>query len=178
MKRIVFAVILIFLACSIHAQKKNKPQLYRKNTLFIEILGNSATFTLNYDRLLIQSKGYKIAGRIGYSVLPGVLEITSIPFEISILVSDRGNHHLEIGSGLSYIKGLEKGDIIYDFTGSRHFDSESLYLPFRIGYRYQRLRGRLFFKAGIVPMVGIYEFEKEFNRKSYVWLGGAIGYSF
>lgn len=178
MKKIVFILILFLPVYCIHAQRKKDPRLFRKNTMFIEILGNGATFTLNYDRLLIQAKGFKIAGRIGYSIPPKIHHITSIPLEISLLISDHGSHHFEIGTGLSYIRGLEKKDIIYDFVGARKFVSESLYAPFRIGYRYQRQRGRLFLKAGVIPMFSIHEFENEFDRDSYVWLGGAIGYSF
>ncbi len=174
----MFAIFLFCLTGCLCAQKKDNPRLFRKNTLFVEILGNGATFTLNYDRLLIHSKGYKVAGRIGYSILPQILEIASIPMEMSLLISNDSNHHLEIGSGLSYIKGLETEYVIDDFVGSREYVSESLYIPFRIGYRYQRQKGRLFLKAGIVPMISVYEFEKEFQRKSHVWLGGAIGYSF
>jgi hypothetical protein len=102
----------------------------------------------------------------------------SIPVELSILFSGHGNHHVEIGSGLSYIKGLETKDIIMGSAGTRKYISESLYASFRLGYRYQRQKGKLFLKAGIVPMISIYEFEKEFSGKSHVWLGCAIGYSF
>ena len=153
--------------------------MFRKNTFFIEIMGNAGTYSVNYDRLLYQSKGYKLAGRTGFSFFPKKnYNMQSIPFELSILFSGQGNHHVEIGSGLSYIKGLETKDVIMGFTGSRKFVSESLCVSFRFGYRYQRQKGRLFLKAGIVPVIGIYEFEKEFSAKSHVWLGCAIGYSF
>ncbi len=178
MKKIVFALILFFLAFSVCAQRKKDPRLFRKNTIFIEILGNGATFTLNYDRLFLQKDGFKIAGRIGYSILPGILDIKSVPLEMSLLISDQGNHHFEIGTGLSYIKGLKTENVITDYSGSGKYVSESLYLPFRIGYRYQRQRGRLFLKAGIIPMISIHEFENKFKRDSYFWLGGAAGYSF
>lgn len=178
MKKAAFAILLLCMPGCILAHSLKDPRQFRKNTLFIEILGNGATFTLNYDRLLVQNKGFKVAGRIGYSVLPKLLEITSIPIEISLLISDQGNHHLEIGSGLSYIKGLKTENVIVDFTGSSKYISESLYIPFRIGYRYQRQRGRLFLKAGVVPMVSINEFENKFKRGYYIWLGGAVGYSF
>jgi hypothetical protein len=179
MQRIHLVLIFFLIPGLLFAQHRSNPQSFRKNTVFIEILGNAGTYSLNYDRLLYQSKGYKLAGRLGFSFFPKkTYNIQSMPFELSVMFFASGNHHIEIGSGLSYIKGLETKDVITDFTGSRKYVSESLYLPFRLGYRYQRQRGRLFLKAGVIPMIGIYEFEKEFSNKSHVWLGGAIGYSF
>lgn len=179
MQRFQSAFILFLIPGLLFAQHRRNPQSFRKNTVFIEILGNAGTYSLNYDRLLYQSKGYKLAGRLGFSFFPkNTYNMQSFPLEVSVLFSAYGNHHIEIGSGLSYIKGLEAKDVIVDYTGSRKYVSESLYIPFRVGYRYQRQRGRLFLKAGVIPMIGIYEFEKEFSKKSHIWLGGAVGYSF
>ena len=65
-----------------------------------------------------------------------------------------------------------------DFTGWKEYTSESLYVPVRVGYRYQREKGGVFIKAGIVPLIGIYDFEKYYHNKSYVWLGFGVGYTF
>ncbi len=179
MQRIQSSIILLLIPGLLFAQHRRNPQSFRKNTVYIEILGNAGTYSLNYDRLLYQSKGYKLACRLGFSFFPKkTYNIQSFPLELSVLFSAYGSHYIEIGSGLSYIKGLETKDVITDVTGSRKYVSESLYVPFRLGYRFQQQRGRLFLKAGVIPMVGIYEFEKEFSEKSHVWLGGAIGYSF
>ena len=178
MRKINTFLLLIIISEVVSAQKPGNFHLYDKNTFYVEILGNTGSLSLNYDRLLYQSPQIKIAGRIGYAYLPVKFPIQGIPFEISVLASGMGNHHFELGTGVSYIKGLEHHYIIRDFAENKEYISESLFIPFRIGYRYQRQDGGLFVKAGLVPLVSIYDFEKYYTKKSYVWLGLGLGYSF
>ncbi len=178
MRKLRTFLLLLCIHSVVLAQKSGNFHVYDKNTIFVEILGNSGSLSLNYDRLFFQSQQLKIAGRIGYAYLPIKFAISGVPLEISVLLSASGNHHVELGTGLSYIKGLDSENSISDFIGEKEYISESLYVPFRVGYRYQRKNGGIFLKAGIVPMVSIYEFNTYFHKKSHVWFGLGLGYSF
>ncbi|MBN2612711.1 MAG: hypothetical protein JXB00_14235 [Bacteroidales bacterium] len=178
MRIFLFFGILFHFACGIFAQKPARQNAYDRNAIFVEILGNSGSLSINYDHLLFLFPQLKIAGRIGLAFLPVNDVISGIPFEISLLVPSGRNHHFELGTGLSYIKGIQNEHIMALLVGEIVKTSESLYIPFRLGYRYQREKGGFFLKAGVVPVVSIYEFEKHFSGKSHLWFGLGLGYSF
>jgi len=81
-------------------------------------------------------------------------------------------HHLEVGIGASYLM-----DIIYpSYTGM-------WYIPFRIGYRYQRENGGFFFKIAYMPGFWFdrhYEEDRIIPIKDFTpyWGGVAFGYTF
>ncbi|WP_210486097.1 hypothetical protein [Rufibacter aurantiacus] len=171
----ILALLLLLAGNSVYAQ--DTPNPIRKNTIFFEIGGNSFLYSLNYDRLLVKKPNWGLAGRIGGSYLrdTGVFENTdnhfyAVPLELSLLVG-KSNHQLEIGAGAT--------PFYKDYQEESGKDNWSSVAPnARIGYRYQKSDGGLFFKAGFTPLIA---FKKDYNsinpKHVYPWAGLAFGYT-
>ncbi len=182
---LIFIVIFSLISFSINAQNLQEP--VKRNTVFVELAGNSGSiYSINYDRILVSKEKWKIAGRVGGSYLNSFdkfkkLEI-SMPLEISIL-RGKGPHYLEFGMGAT--PKIFK----YEMPGWRVNEIETirnisvLLLP-RIGYRYQQLNGGQFFKIGFTPFYGIHHLKTsegsnyKYTNSSPFWGGIAIGHTF
>jgi len=153
---------------------------YQKNTAFVEIFGNTRTYSINYDRLLIIKSKFKISGRIGISYLPFDFNIKGIPLEINTFWGAQ-KEFFEIGFGLSYIDGLNKSEGgVSPQNGNYYSDdtSRTLYLSFRYGYRYQKPTGGFFFKIGLVTLIKIHDFSNTKGANKIGSIGFGIGYNF
>jgi len=151
-----------------------------KNTIFAEFLGNAVTYSLNYDRIIKSYANSKFSFRIGYSIIP-IDKIIGLPIEFNYFIGNK--HNLEIGSGLSYVQGLVQTQfLVYDAVGDYESISKSIYYTLRIGYRYQSDSSRLFFRAGFIPFIKIYEFDdvirEQYEKMFNFSFGIAFGYSF
>ena len=99
----------------------------------------------------------------------------AVPIEVSYL-RGKENHYLELGIGMTpwyenYISLIETPD----GTRVKHL----AILAFgRLGYRYQKKDGGIFFKLGFTPMVQFNDKVYKYKDKSVVlWAGLAIGYT-
>ena len=158
MKALILILTFFLTFVTGFSQNENNCIPFKKNIVFIEKFMGTGSYILNYDRLLIRAREFKIAACAGYTVISNKEKIKVLPVELSMVISHAGSHHIEIGTGLIYMKGWEKKYVISDFTGHFDYVSESMYASFRVGYWYQRLNGRLFLRAGIVPIMSICEF--------------------
>lgn len=177
MGRIIFTLFCVFAVSAVSAQ--NYQQVVKKNTLFLELGGNGGYYSINYDRIVLDKQNWKLAGRIGAMIYREELnylesnhQLTSaVPLELSYL-RGKGNHLLELGLGLT--------PVYQNYVNPEESRvSEQLMLATgRIGYRYQRSEGGLFFKAGFTPMLelGANPFSKSGNTV-FPWAGLAIGYT-
>jgi hypothetical protein len=140
------------------------------NSLYLELLGNGALYSLNYDRMLSNS----VSGRIGLMSVPvdeatsGLNEddvkvsLTTVPIMINYLKG--GNHKLEIGGGVVLI--FVSADIkeVGTIVASGVAGTATL------GYRYQPRAGGFNFRLGFTPIFGQGGFSP--------WGGLSLGYSF
>jgi hypothetical protein len=175
MKHFLVTILFALTINSLLAQ--GYTEITKKNTVFLEVGGNGPLYSINYDRILIKKTNWKLAGRIGFMYFNdnrGLLENSenkqsSIPIELSFL-KGKSNHNLELGLGIT---PLSKGYL--DKAGK---DYTRVATSGRIGYRYQKSNGGLFFKAGFTPITF---FKKDFNSVNpkyvYPWAGLALGYT-
>lgn len=148
MKQFLITILFALKVNSLVAQSYSEP--IKRNTLFIEVGGNSPLYSFNYDRILIKRITWKLAGRIGvmyFNDNRGLIEnsenhISSIPLELSFL-QGKSNHNLEIGVGITPLAKEYSDEAKKGFFKVATFG--------RIGYRYQKSNGGLFFKAGFTP---------------------------
>ncbi len=137
-----------------------------KNTIYFELFGNAIGYSFNYDRILISKQKLKTAGRIGISYIPPILppeHFIIFPLEISELISlGKENHNIEIGLGVTFLFQLHEGNDSGWWTNSE-IDRriETIAAP-RLGYRYQRKDGGIFWKAGYTPLFGISKTREDF----------------
>ena len=110
----------------------------KKNSVYVELLGNAGLFSLNYDRVFLRifDDRLSISGRIGGGVQ--IVQHDSlisyrIPFEINAFLGKTSNNHFEVGLGYT--------PFIYKSTKNASVPDEfkNYYLiVIRAGYRYQQ----------------------------------------
>ncbi|MDO1451762.1 hypothetical protein Q0590_36145 [Rhodocytophaga aerolata] len=170
--------LLLLLGAFIEVNAQEVRKSMQKNTLFVEIGGNGFFYSLNYDRILLDYSTWRISARIGGMYMPGIFEtnrhLIGLPLEVSYW-RGKGNHHFELGLGFTPI---------YDTYSLNEVSRQQAILigVARIGYRYQKREGGVFYRAGFMPLHGtIYDFNyRQWDRNSnftYPLVGLAIGYT-
>jgi hypothetical protein len=148
-----------------------------RNTLYVELLGSGALYSLNYERFFTDD----ISARVGAMYLgldassvstTGVASASAnllvVPVTVSYLGLSSGAHAFELGAGV---------DIVYfsasakDSTGTSAFGSGSgVGGTAIIGYRYAPKNGGFNFRAALTPLFGQGGF--------LPWFGLSFGYGF
>jgi hypothetical protein len=152
----------------------------RKNTVYSELLGNAAGFSINFDRIVFTKNSASISLCIGAGRVPGILInraldngftpnflVYGIPISTNLFWGRR-NNHFETGLGLTYQQGLLS-------VGQRY--SQSVFAVARIGYRYQKKTGGFFWKIGLTPFFTIFDFGDEELGPVIPLAGVAFGYT-
>lgn len=161
----------------------------QKNTVYLEVGGNAAAYSLNYDRIIAIDKHVKLAPRIGAEIIPRPEAFSSLgkwsfPFELNMLYSNKENakNFAEIGLGLSLFSMLEN-TYVYDdgsYSASYEFGKTA---TVRLGFRHQKPEGGLTYRAGILfkfyqDKTSLSNFGDDIFLPIPVWPGVSIGYSF
>lgn len=128
----------------------------------MELLGNAAGLSVNYDRIIYEKK-FIVSACIGAGMVPANLirrglnvpqekgiQVYGLPVSCNISFGKK-RHHAELGVGATYQKGM---------YGVGHDYSKTLFGVIRIGYRYQKANGGFFWKAGFTPFFRIKEYGK------------------
>jgi hypothetical protein len=144
------------------------------NALYLELGGNGAVYSLNYERFV--GRDVALRAGFGYVSLKGAkidggtvtrdIGLLTIPVTASWLGIGSGNHRLELGAGAVFadITGETSSD------GAEAFGSDSGVVGTAIaGYRYVRPGGGFTFRAAFTPLFGEGGFQP--------WAGVAFGYS-
>jgi len=131
----------------------------RKNSLYLEILGNGAVYSFNYDRLFPIKKPLALVIRVGGNEYHASdTEEKSYNFLGSVgLISGKSRHFVEGGLGYTYFS-----------------DSPDRLTIFSLGYRFQGRKGLL---VRATPMY-INNSEKGDTFGNGLWFGTSIGFSF
>jgi hypothetical protein len=114
------------------------------SAFYIEVGGNSDTYSINYDRVVYQQEKFKAAIRAGLGTniffLEGEDEVYPIvPIEALLLVGNRRKH---FEGGLGYTRR---------FTDNPEL-LQSMYFA-RLGFRYQVPRGGLLVRVALTPFI-------------------------
>jgi hypothetical protein len=184
-KKIIF-VALFFIS------SKGYTQIVARNAVFVELLGSSDFYSVNYDRIFIKDSLIKLSVNIGLGVYPspavgpplttGVSQNYST--SINLLIGNR-RHYLELGAGITYsIGGLSFWAV--PRNGKLH-PTIGLFIVPRIGYRYQKDSKGFFFRVGFTPLILINDYShldlltgnSGFKTPFFNYMGGlSFGYSF
>lgn len=134
--------------------------IFKKNTVFLDFLGQGLINSLTYDRILYAREKHAgtISGGVGFWWFPA-FQGTNMTFCYNHLYG-KTNHKLELGMGLSpiYLRGAN-----FNNFGRKEGDDVNVYsnnfflmLVPKIGYRYQQKQGGFFARASLTPMIGLY----------------------
>jgi hypothetical protein len=173
MKKTILIILFASISfISIFAQENIENKKTAKNTIFLELLGNSIWYSLNYDRIVFSEKSFKISGRIGASYMPPSIHFMaheydfktfSYPLQVCFIYGKK--HHIEIGTGYTFIFDEYKDDIFKIYNTPNKY-------TISLGYRYQIQEGGIFVKVNILKFFPVKKSEIPF------WLGFGLGYTF
>jgi hypothetical protein len=183
------ALVALFLASQLISQA----QTIKKNSVYVELLGNGIVYSINYDRLITLNKHLKLAPRVGFEYLPQKKTYVPtygqfhIPIEVNLLWAKRAQskNFVEAGFGLSLFSMADK----YDFSSVNGTEATGYPLSyrmariglFRAGFRHQKPEGGLMYRVGIMARISQDDFSdsKVSDDLFYrLWPGLSLGYSF
>ena len=170
MKKVLCSIIFFILASNtVSSQNQTSTKFQNKNSAQLELGGYGLFYSINYERILLNSDNFKTASQLGISYYPpttGVRDLW-IPFGINEILSI-GKHHIEAGLGYTLIR-----------EAARDQENNPLYwfwsgvITGRFGYRFQKPNGRFIFRVAFTPLVE-YGSSLQFHPSA----GVAVGYSF
>jgi len=165
--RLKIGFLLLVLTASILGISQNKSNKY---AITMDLAGNSGFYSLNGEYEIGKLKNYKLNARIGFGYYPLTDgDFVGIPIGFNLLTGAK-KHHLELGLGTSYIKGLENSHVpagLFGNTQELRQKSEAIYFVPTVGYRYDNLIGGLILKIYYSPLITVYDFfdkEKILNQ--------------
>lgn len=170
-------LLFTFLFCITFGFSQNQlenPEFEFKNTINLEILGHGGFYSLNFERVILNGKTNRLSSNIGLALYPENIDILPLFVPVSInYISSLNNNHFEFGIGQVLINDAKvNGDNDYKMLGSA-----------KIGYRYQKPKGRFVYKAIFTPYIDIWDnYNTPIIGRSptnfYSWGGLSVGYNF
>ena len=165
-------LVLFFWIISIgsaYCQDVENSRFTTKNSLQIDFGGQGLFYSLNYERVFINSPKFKTAAQIGVAYYPpatGVRDLW-IPIGLNEIIG-KGKHHFEAGIGFTPIREASR-----DMENNPMEWYWTTVMSGRIGYRYQKPSGRLILRASFTPILEL-DAKPDFHPTG----GVSIGYSF
>ena len=162
-------ILTVLLSVNFGINSQTATDSIKRNSVYIELLGNSLIYSLNYDHLFDLTPQTKLAVGVGVGYLyihneSGhfvISEFTNNVFlvtpEVNFLIGRSSKHFFE--TGLSLCNKIETDNFNYKLAPA-----------LRIGYRFQPLKGGFLFRIGFTPMY--------YDNKIYPLGGLSFGYSF
>ncbi len=186
MKHLLLYFFFLFGSCNIFCQtalsKDSVLHNYKRNTFFLEFGGQGGFYSIGYDRILEINGKIRHTSSIGLSYLfLGVgsntelrPQIFSLPYSNNIVFKNG----FELGIGVTIALYTETRTSYYHGGSSTNTEITTyLFAVPRIGYRYQKNTGGIFFRAALTPLVKLISDDPSFSRV-FPWGGISIGKSF
>lgn len=199
MKKTIFTLLMcslsnLFLGQTTISEKSIKiDSITKRNTIYLELLGQGGIYSVSGDRL------FRIDKRVKTSVSLGVTIFTNfnsnsffgIPVSYNFLFGKKSSH-LELGAGLSAMVSTSNY-LQYPKVGLPYYGVvKNYFLSFtpKIGYRYQKQKGGFFFRATFSPLItvfayttgslyddGIFYFSNDKGFGNSIWAGVSFGFT-
>lgn len=163
---IALLLCLLFFLDNGFSQSNEKDTLQVRGSLFVELLGNSLTWSGNIDYFIYRDPVFGIATRFGGGYTPGDWLCCRWNLVVGLnTVFGMPPNHFELG-----ISNLTVQEI--------HEIESKNYLGFLIGYRYQPRRNGILFKASFTPFYSDSEFLGRIKLPIAPFAGVSIGWSY
>ncbi|MDP5010768.1 MAG: hypothetical protein NWQ47_06000 [Crocinitomicaceae bacterium] len=145
-----------------------------RNTIYAELFGQSLYYSINYDRIHLESSRSKTSFTLGACFLPVTDFYTTAGSGSYNYLLGRRNHYLELGIGLTGMQ-LVSGNVTSSYTTTNAQGEEItqsalgsstnyfLFLTPKIGYRFQQLDGGFFGRFTLTPPVGLISYYGPFQ---------------
>lgn len=164
MKKLITLTIIFVCPLFLFAQGIIIPTEIKRNSIYGEVFGQGLYNSISFDRLYHTERKVKTSLSAGITFLPlSYMVAVATPVSYNYIFGQK-NHHLELGLGFTPMyfrsKQIEATDSYSDKNGIIHNESFighetdffSYFTP-KIGYRFQKPNGGLFFRATFSPAV-------------------------
>ena len=162
MKKFIFASVLLICFSAVNFAQSHdvyEEAPMKRNSVYLELGGNSMLYSINYDHTMQLSQKVKLAVGGGLEYLTDI-SVNNTSYGTSFCLTPsanflfgRSSHHFETGLGLFY--PLSAGIILPSA---------------RLGYRYQPRHSGFLFRAGFTPFIT--------SGGILPWAGLSFGYTF
>lgn len=180
--------------------QKDSSSSVKRNSIYIEAFGQGLLNSISYDRLFRSEKKIQSSLSVGVTIMPslGISDFYSGAQLSYNSLYAMNNHHIELGLGLNFLMDEVKNGV--DYLGEAGvLRNYYLYFTPKLGYRFQRPQGGVFFRLTFTPLfafmnrVGAISVDNElvvnprteifsnvvsFGNKVFPWGGISIGYTF
>lgn len=129
-------IVFFFYNMSVFSQE-NITNKKSNHTIFLELAGNTGSYSINYDNIFFSQNCTKFTFRIGFSILPTKPILILLPLEFNGLLG-KSKHFFEYGLG---------------YTPALNENKYKNLLLVRIGYRFQKREGGFFLRIGFTPVI-------------------------
>ena len=174
--------------------------LPKRNSIYIEAFGQGLLNSISYDRLYRSSKKIKSSVTAGVTIMPSIgISDFYMGGQLSYgFLYTIKNHHIELGLGLNFLMDQVENGV--DYLGEEGVETNYfLYFTPKLGYRFQRKQGGIFFRVTFTPLIAfinrvgaisvgnelvvnprteIFSNVVSFGNKVFPWGGVSIGYTF
>ena len=154
MKIILKITLILSFIPFIYSQENSDEEQLNTNSIYLEAFGSGSIWSLNYDKIIKRHESFLNSFTIGVEYVPKSLNFGEgafygLPLSYNWLIGKK-NHHFEFGTGLTFL-----------YLDDRYspIDNFSVFGAPKIGYRYQRKQGGLFFKANINLLIDLFHIE-------------------
>lgn len=165
-------IALLFLTLNTivsNAQEETSNEL-KRNTIYLEAFGQGLFNSLTYDRLLNVDHNVKHSISSGITLIPTTETfVFGLPISYNFLIGKTA-HKLEFGVGLTGLflreNGINSVELyddengvaqVYTYVG--HRNNFYTYFTPKIGYRFQKSDGGIFFRASFTPAIAGVNYE-------------------
>jgi hypothetical protein len=193
MKKTIIILVVCLVQTLVYAQESAKKIEPKKNSFYMDVLGQTKYISFSYDRLLQTNK------KINTSVSGG---ITLLPISRYFVLGTHGSynflfgaksHKFEMGLGLTYLyESIYKSNDWIDYGYNyKMIKTNYFYFTPKIAYRFQKNTGGIFFKFVLTPVstgISVLDSKSSFyfdyphqNPFRVNWnnrLGISVGYTF
>jgi hypothetical protein len=170
----------VCISSTLFAQFKDTSELKKRNKhIYLELLGNSISWALHYERPIYSTKKTTLAlsAGIGPSIdggTPAFFDFREpcFPFEVKMFTGSSNSHKFELGLSSNFILG-------YYLKDNRRYEQTKIsldhfYFNSRIGYRYNAKKGFVF-RIALTPLAAYYWGDWDYY---FLYGGLSFGYAF
>ena len=143
------------------------------NGIYIEFLGPAGFYSAGYERVLLNQDQFKTSLQAAVAWYPASLGFMRLSFPLGINeILSFDQHHVKIGIGTVMV--------LKRFSDAG--ENTQFLANLRIGYRYQRTRGKFFWEVSLTPFLegdtSAFELNALGNMTAHMWAGLTVGRAF
>jgi len=171
-----FVYMFLVLGIFANAQTDTLFKRIKKHTIFLELGGQGGFYSIGYDHIYQTDAKLKKSFSIGLSVSPLPTELVSVPammYCVPLSINAVRFRYFEYGIGIT--PSVLQRTYTQFGSNSEYQLSPMFFITPKMGFRYQKDNGGLFFRVSVIPMIHL---GTDYFNRITPWAGLSFGRSF